>query len=166
MSQNGTIPAIKARILAIAAQHEAITTAGGANTGVDGDNLVNGGLAPWSDQQLPAVVVRLAATPGRKRITFKKTQVTRRFNVFLFVARVVADTDAAELEAIQAAEALIDDLPAHFLDRPQLHLAAVSDGIALASTPLVDEGAVIVSYGKKTFSAIKYAFVVDTVEDR
>jgi hypothetical protein len=165
MIQTATIPDTKTRILAIATLNDDITTAGGVGYTDSGDKLVNGRLAAWLDAELPAVVVRHARTVSRKWVTLSKVQVARQYSVFLFAARSAAKTDDAELDAIAAAEALIDSLPNQFISRPALHLNSASDGIALSSSPLLDEGAVIVAYGGVDFGAVKYTITVETIEN-
>lgn len=149
-----SISDIKARILAIAALHANIETVAEN----PGDKW-----PAWTDAQLPAVIVRYAGTTGRERAALGSAamRVTRNFQVIRYEARLPKPATAEdELEAIEAAEAVADELPDHFFDYPFLELN--DSGLAFQTLPMTDEGAVISPYGGVPYAAIVYTLPVIT----
>lgn len=152
MSQNATISEIKARILAIAAECAGVLTV----TENPGDKW-----PAWAEDDLPAVIVRYEGTTRREResISSAAQRVTRNFQVIRYESRLPKPATAEdELEAIEAAEAVADDLPNHFMRYPTL---ALNDaGIAYQTLPMTDNGAVFSPYGGVPYAAIVYTLPV------
>lgn len=158
MSQNASITAVKARILAIAALCTGITTV---------VETVGEKWTAWETAQLSAVIVRYGGTTARVKATLGlgsaggKARVTRNFEVIRYVARLPKGSSAAQQKAaIEAAEAVADVLPNHFLNYPAL---ALSDtGIVFEALPMTDSGAVISPYADVPYSALVYTLPVIT----
>lgn len=158
MAQNASISAVKSRILLIAAACSGIVTTT--------SSTINGSYEPFGDGQLSAVVVRHAGTTERARLTLSTWRVVRLFHLYRFVARVAAKTDAAELAAIEAAEAVIDALPLHFQQATYLGLRTASLApLVEQHLPMLDNGAGIVAYGKAEYGAVRYDVRVVTIEE-
>jgi hypothetical protein len=151
--QDATVSEVKARIRSIAALLAGIKEVNEA----PGEKY-----KPWTDAQLSAVIVRMDGTTARTRETLGYIRITRNYSIYRFVQRVAAKRADYELEAVLAAEAVIDDLPNHFLAYPRLALN--DDGIVLTTAPMTDAGAGIVSYGDVDFSVIRYTLPVVTLE--
>lgn len=159
MAQNGTIAQIKARLLVIASECSGITTVG--------DRFTNGMYKPFTAAELSAVVVRNAGTIERAGLSLGIDRVTRLFNLYRFTALSAAKTDEAETDAIEAAEAVENVLPAHFSKAVYAGLKTSTLAALVENhTRMTSEGGAIVTYAGKEYGTIKYSIRVMTNEER
>lgn len=155
MSQGATVAQVKARILAIAGLCSGITTA---------SESPSTKWPAWTDAQLSAVIVRLAGTTARERLSpGGVVRVTRRYSVIRYVQKLAAETAQAEKAAIDAAEAVLDVLPAHFLKYPTLDLTP-GERYVFTTGAMTDTGAMLSPYGGVYYSTITYTLPVVTLE--
>ncbi len=158
MAQNADIAVAKAKILRVAEGCAGIVTVGHQYTS-------DGKFKSFTPDELSAVTVYYTGTTQRAKQTLTLggggKRVTRVYDVMRHVLRLPEKpTQRQEMEALEEAEAVVDELPNHFSLHPQLDID--DGGSVFQIGEMTEDGAKMIAYGGVWYASISYKLPVIT----
>jgi hypothetical protein len=123
--------------------------------------VLDGSETSINAASLPAVLVTAGAA-RRRRLSGGTVEITREFEIFLFVSEInQSDKPDVVAAAIADASDWLDTVPDLFLQHRRLHSADA--GIVFDTNDLPDSGPVLTPYLGKSYAAIRYPLPVITI---